>query len=433
MTVTTGRARRARGLAVAMALVVAQGTTAQSPPATAIETLSSGATGYDLPAVSADGRHVAFLTDARLHPDDTNVFFDIYVRDRVLGTTALVSVTRDGVAGNGSSQRPSISADGRFVAFSSSASNLVSDDTNNVDDIFVLDRDSGESGVFDEPGGTIVTRVSLDTDGIEANCTSARPSISANGRYVAFDSCVTNWAVVSGKTLAVHDIFVHDRQRFVTEWVNPSTQTSPNRFNNHHSGDASISGDGRFVAFASQATTQPQDLDQFGSSQIYIRDTCRGGPDGCQEVTQWASPQPPVDAQPSDAFKPSISADGRFVAYESRSTALVQDDTNAATDIFVFNRQTLRITRVNVSSAGNQAVTTQPSTCSGSEHASISGNGRFVTFESCANNLVADDSVPPNFRDIFVHDRDTDGDGEWDDRRQRHAADQQKSCGDHGR
>ena len=237
-----------------------QGTAAQSPPATAIEMLSSGATGYDFPAVSADGRHVAFLTDARLDPADTNVSSDIYVRDRVLGTTALVSVTRDGVVGNGSSQRPSISADGRFVAFSSSASNLVPDDSNSVDDIFVLDRDSGEDGVFDEPDGTILSRVSLDTDGIEANCASARPSLSADGRYVAFDSCVTNWAVVFGKTLAVHDIFVHDRQRFTTEWVNPPIQNSPNGFNNHHSGDASISGDGRFVAFASQATTQPQNL-----------------------------------------------------------------------------------------------------------------------------------------------------------------------------
>ena len=415
MTVTTERARRAGGLATALALALVQGTIAQSPPAAAIEALSFGATGYDFPAVSADGRHVAFLTDARLDPRDANLSFDIYVRDRVRGTTALVSVTRDGVVGNGSSQRPSISADGRFVAFASSASNLVPDDVNNADDIFVLDRDSGEDGVFDEPDGTIVTRVSLDTDGIEANCTSARPSISADGRYVAFDSCVTNWAVVSGKTLAVHDIFVHDRERFVTEWVNPSTQNSPNRFNNHHSGDASISSDGRFVAFASQATTQPQTLGHFGSSQIYVRDTCRGAPGACQEATEWASPQAHVDSEPSDAFKPSISADGRHVAYESRSTVLVPGDTNAVTDIFVFNRQTQAATRVNVSSAGSQAVTTQPSTCSGSLHASISGNGRFVAFESCANNLVADDTVPPNYQDIFVHDRDPDGNGAFDE------------------
>ena len=324
----------------------------------------------------------------------------------MLGTTALVSVTRDGVVGNGSSLRPSISADGRFVAFSSSASNLVDDDTNDVDDIFVHDRDSEENGIFDEPDETILSRVSLDTDGIEANCGSARPSISANGRYVAFDSCLTNWAVVGGKTFAVHDIFVHDRERFVTEWVNPPTQGSPNGFNNHHSSDASISADGRYVAFASQATTQPQTIGHFGSSQIYVRDTCLGVPGDCEPGTEWASPQVHVDFQPSDAFKPSISGDGRSVAFESRSTALVPGDTNEVTDIFVFDRATAALTRVNVSSAGDQAQTMGPSTCSGSLHASISGNGRFVTFESCANNLVADDTVAPNFQDVFVHDRD---------------------------
>ena len=333
----------------------------------------------------------------------------------MLGTTALVSVTRDGVVGNGSSLRPSISADGRFVAFSSSASNLVDDDTNNVDDIFVHDRDSEEDGIFDEPNRTILSRVSLDTDGIEANCGSARPSISANGRYVAFDSCVTNWAVVGGKTLAVTDIFVHDRERFVTEWVNPPTQNSPNGFNNHHSIDASISADGRYVAFASQATTQPQTLGHFGSSQIYVRDTCLDVPGDCEPDTEWASPQVHVDFQPSAAFKPSISSDGRSVVFESWSTALVPGDTNEVTDIFVYDRTTAALTRVNVSSAGHQAQTIGSSTCSGSLHASISGNGRFVTFESCANNLVADDTVAPNFQDVFVHDRDGDGDGVFDE------------------
>lgn len=415
MTATASRAQRAGRLGLAIALVLAQGVMAQGPPAVTLETVASSATTYDFLAVSADGRHVAFLTDARLSALDTNVYFDIYVRDRVLGTTVLVSTTDEGLVSNGGSARPSISADGRFIAFSSSASNLVSGDTNNVDDIFVHDRDVEEDGVFDEPDRTSVTRVSVDTDGIEANCTSARPSISADGRFVAFDSCVTNWAAVGGKTFAVQDIFVHDRERAVTEWVNPPTQNSPNGFNNHHSGDASISADGRYVAFASQATTQPQPLNHFGSSQIYVRDTCLGAPGDCTPVTEWASPQVHVDFQPSAAFKPSISGDGRTVAFESASTSLVADDTNGATDVFVFDRANAVVTRVNVSSAGAQGVTVQPSTCSGSLHASISGTGRFVTFASCANNLVADDTVAPNFQDVFVHDRDRDGNGTFDE------------------
>ena len=399
--------------AVALALATVQSAEAQSPALTGtVETVSSSGTTYDYPAVSADGRHVAFVSELQL--DSAQVVsssFHIWVRDRDLGTTALVSKSSTNVAGNDRSQRPSISADGRFVAFSSSASNLVPGDTNDVDDIFVHDRDPDGNGVFDEPGETSITRVSVSSNGNAANCVSARPSISGTGRYVAFDSCVTNWSEVRGKTLAVQDIFVHDMKNGVTTWVNPPTQNSTNGFNNHHSGDASISADGRYVAFGSQATTQPQNLNHFGSSQIYVRDTCLDAPGECTTTTEWASSQVSVDSQPSDTFKPAISADGRFVAFESRSTSMVPGDTNAAMDIFVFDRQTRAITRVNVSGAGEQAQTTGPSTCSGSLHASISGDGRLVTFESCANNLVADDNLAPNYQDVFVHDRDADGNG----------------------
>jgi Tol biopolymer transport system component len=413
MSVTVDRARQVSGLAAALALALVQGAVAQSPPAVLLETVGSAGIVTEPAAVSADGRHVAFVSSLQLLPADTNSYVDVYVRDRVLGTLALVSATPDLVAGNGDSRYPSISADGRYVAFSSSARNLVGDDTNNVDDVFVHDRDSGENGVFDEPDDTRVDRVSLDTDGIEANCASGRPSLSTNGRFVAFDSCVTNWAVVGGKTFAVQDIFVHDRERFVTEWVNPATQNSVDGFNNHHSSNASISADGRYIAFASMATTQPQTLGHFGSPHVYVRDTCLGAP--CDASTQWVSAQVPVEAQPSAASGPAISADGLWVAFESDSTALIPGDTNGTRDIFVANRLTGAVVRVNVSNAGEQAMTAGPSTCTGSMHASISGEGRFVAFASCANNLVADDLVAPNFQDVFVHDRDRDGNGLLDE------------------
>ncbi len=407
---------RIASLVVALALATGHRAQAQPPLTGVIETVSSSGTTHDYPAVSADGRYVAFVSELQLDP--TQVVpssFHIWVRDRQHGATVLVSRSDLGVAGNNRSQRPAISADGRFVAFSSAATNLIDGDTNDVDDIFVHDRDADGNRIFDEPGGTRLVRASVSSRGVQANCVSARPSISSTGRYVAFDSCATNWTEVAGKTLAVQDIFVRDMESGATIWVSPPTRNSTNGFNNHHSGDASISGDGRYVAFGSQATTQPQDLEDFGSSQIYVRDTCLGADAGCAVATEWASPQAHVDFQPSDAFKPAISADGRFVAYESRSTSLAPGDTNEATDIFVFDRQTRGIARVNVSSAGEQALTTGPSTCSGSLHASISGDGRLVTFESCANNLVADDQRPPNYQDVFVHDRDADGNGVHDE------------------
>lgn len=404
------------GLVSALALANVQRADVQSQLTGTVETVSTSGTTYDFPAVSADGRHVAFISDQQLdplHPVPSS--FHIWVRDRQLGTTVLVSKSSTGVPANDRSLRPAISADGRFIAFSSSATNLVPGDTNNVDDIFVHDRDADGNGIFDEPGESPIVRVSVSTTGVQGNCVSARPTISGTGRYIAFDSCATNWPEVAGKTFAVQDVFVHDRATGITTWVNPPTQAAPNGFNNHHSAYASISGDGRYVAFGSQATTQPQNIGHFGSSEIYVRDTCAGGPIGCAPATQWANPQPFVEGEPSDAFSPQISADGQFVAYESRSTLLVPGDTNGAVDIFVFNRRTSGITRVNVSGAGLQALTTGPTTCSGSLHASISGDGRLVTFESCANNLVSDDTIQPNFQDVFVHDRDADHDGVLDE------------------
>jgi len=402
----------ALAVALALALAIVQRSDAQSPPPTGtVELLASSGTTYGHPAVSADGRHVVFISELQFDPTQVvPASFHVWVRDRQRGTTVLVSKSSAGVAGNGRSAHPAISADGRFVAFSSSASNLVPEDTNSLDDVFVHDRDADGNGIFDEPGATL-TRVSISSDGTQANCVSARPSISGSGRYVAFDTCATNWAEVRRKTLAVHDIFVHDRQTGTTIWANPPTQNATNGFNNHHSGDASISFDGRYVAFGSQATSQPVGINQFGSGQIYIRDTCLGASGECDAATEWASPQVHVDFHPADAFMPSISADGRFVAFESGSTALVPGDTNEKTDIFVFSREARTLTRVNVSSAGAQAGTAGPSGCSGSLHASISGDGRLLTFESCANNLVADDTLPFNFQDVFVHGRDADGNG----------------------
>src|SRR5207247_2620109 len=140
------------------------------------------------PSVSADGRYVAFESYAtNLVPGDSNGVSDVFVRDTLTGMTACVSVNSSGVPGNGDSQRPVLSADGRYVVFMSLASNLVANDTNGTWDIFVRNLQSSST-----------TRASVDSGGTQGNGSSTFASISADGRFVAFESAATN--LVSGDT-----------------------------------------------------------------------------------------------------------------------------------------------------------------------------------------------------------------------------------------
>jgi Tol biopolymer transport system component len=170
------------------------------------------------PAISADGRFVAFASEAtNLVPGDTNGFADIFVHDTVKGTIQRVSVASGGAqAVGGHSFYPSISADGRFVAFNSDATNLVPNDTNNSWDIFVHDRVTGTT-----------RRVSAATGGAQADAGSARPSISADGRYVAFESGATNF--VPDDTNDLTDIFVYDRERKSTTRVSVVTDDTASK------------------------------------------------------------------------------------------------------------------------------------------------------------------------------------------------------------
>ena len=190
---------------------------------TRVSVASDGAQGnrysYD-PSISADGRYVAFYSYAsNLVSGDTNGVYDVFVHDRQSGQTTRVSVASDGAQGNnGSYYDPSISADGRYVAFDSSASNLVSGDTNGARDVFVHDR---------QGGGT--TRVSVASDGAQGGTGSWNPSISADGRYVAFYSGASN--LVSGDTNGTDDVFVHDGQTGQTTRISVASDGSQG--NNH--------------------------------------------------------------------------------------------------------------------------------------------------------------------------------------------------------
>ena len=345
---------------------------------------SAGAQGNgdsDTPAISADGRYVAFASLAtNLVAGDSNLAYDVFLRDRLLGVTERVSVDSAGTQGDGASGHDfgiSISADGRYVAFASDATNLVVGDANGTWDVFVRDRLLGTT-----------ERVSVDSGGAEGDGLSYGPSISADGRFVAFASLATN--LVAGDTNGSRDVFVRDRLLATTERV--SVDSTGAESQNDTSGSIhaplSISADGLRVAFSSDATNLvPGDTN--GTSDVFVRDRLFG-------TTERVSVDSAGTQGNADSFHPSISADGLAVAFDSFATNLVSGDTNAVGDVFVRNLRRATTERVSVSSAGAQA-------SRWSDVPSISTDGRCVAFDSADTSLASGDTNAA--WDAFVRDR----------------------------
>jgi Tol biopolymer transport system component len=325
---------------------------------------------YNLPAISADGRYVAFQSLAtNLVSGDTNGFADIFVRDLQSRQTSRVSVSSSNVQGNIESEDPAISADGNLVAFTSGASNLIGVDTNGKLDIFVHDQQSGQT-----------KRVSVSSGGVQGNGNSRYPSISADGRFVAFQSDASN--LVSGDTNGFADIFVHDRQ---TGQTTRASISSNGIQGNGDSGIPAMSANGRYVAFESLASNMDSG-DTNGTWDVYMRDLQTG-------QTNLISISSSGIQGHGRSENPAISADGRFVAFESLSSNLVSGDTNHDRDIFVHDGRTGLTERLSISSSGYQANDL-------SLNASISATGNIVAFESYASNLVMGDTN--GFSDAFV-------------------------------
>jgi len=341
---------------------------------------SDGTQGNDdsySPSISSDGRFVAFHSDAsNLVPEDTNGWPDVFLHDRLTGVTEMVSVASDGTHGDSTSKDPSISADGRFVAFWSYAGNLVPVDTNVLADVFVHDRQIGET-----------TRVSVTSTG-EQSC-GDHPSISADGRFVAFQSICTN--LVPHDNNYWSDVFVHDRQTGITEIVSVDSDGIQG---NDVSSSPVISADGRFVAFESTSDNLvPEDTN--AAKDLFVHDRQTGS---TERVSVASDGTQSDDSCGYSACSLSISADGRFVAFQSMASNLVPGDTNDWTDVFVHDRQTGETTRVSIGINGTQGN-------DASSNPLISADGRYVAFDSIASNLVPGDSVY-NY-DVFVHDRQT--------------------------
>ncbi|MBL0346498.1 S-layer homology domain-containing protein [Candidatus Villigracilis affinis] len=350
-----------------------------------ISVSSSGVEGnYDSsqPSISADGRYVAFVSGAdNLVSGDTNIDEDIFVRDIVANTTKRVSVSSSGAEGNDYSLAPSISADGRYVVFESGANNLVSGDTNGwgVMDIFVRDTMLNTT-----------KRVSVSSSGVEGNDQSFDPSISADGRYVAFVSRASN--LVSGDTNESNDIFVYDMAANTTTRVSISSSgaeaETTGEFGWTGSTSPFISADGRYVVFSSVAYNLVNG-DTNGFTDIFVRDIVMNTTT-CISLSLGGL----VGNSVSISGDLSISADGRYVAFMSRSSDLVSGDTNELDDVFVRDTQANTTTRISVASSGVEGD-------NNSSGASISADGRYVAFGSFASNLVSGDTNAKH--DVFLY------------------------------
>ena len=299
------------------------------------------------PAISADGRYVAFLSDAtNLVAGDVGGAQDAFVRDTCAGvptgcapSTTRVSVADNGSEGNSDSGRPSLSADGRLAVFASGASNLIGSDTNAVADVFVRDTCFGASG----PCTLGTTRVSLANDGSEANLAGTEPAISADGRFVTFASSADNLVGAGNDTNGAFDVFVRDTCFGASGPCTPGTTrvsvATDGTEGDFHSGlgffGQAISADGRFISFHSFAGTLVGS-DFNSADDIFVRDTCAGTA-GCTPMTVRVSTA--VDGAEGDGTSifPHISPDGRFVVFQSGATNLLGggNDTNAANDIIV--------------------------------------------------------------------------------------------------
>jgi Tol biopolymer transport system component len=330
-------------------------------------------------SISATGRFVAFSSaHSNLVKDDGNYFDDVFVRDRVRGETTRVSVSSSGAVPNDFSFFPAISANGRFVAFASIASNLVPGDTNHRLDVFVRDRKRG-----------VTTRVSVNSAGAEADDgTVWLPAISANGRFVAFESASTN--LVPNDHNGIRDVFVRDLKRGQTTRVSVSS-AGTEQISGHGAEELgtipAISANGRFVAFSSRGKNLVEG-DRNDTDDIFVRDRKRG------ETTRVSVSSTGEEANGSSLFYPSISANGRFVAFTSFASNLVPGDGNHAEDVFVRDRKRGVTTRIRESDVNRGLYSGIPS---------ISANGRFVAFESPAPDLVKGDRN--HAVDVFLRDR----------------------------
>jgi len=335
-----------------------------------------GASGF-MSHISPNGRYLVFYsTDESIVEADANGMADIFLADLQLDTISLVSVDSNENQGDvGASISGTVSSDGRYVTFTSSATNLVDDDTNGVADLFFRDTQLGTT-----------ERIGVSTAGAEADAAVYGGSISGDGRYVAFYSEATT--LVAGD-ISGNDVFLRDTQTDTTVKVN--NRSDGDGASNGKSLGPVISADGQYILFLSNSSTiDPRPVTNYRYSIFKYN------------ITTESSVQVSRDAPNNDirAFGlNSVSNDGRYIIYTSDASNLVPDDTNGQQDVFLTDTVSKTTTRANVDNDGNQTVLFGSS--SNSSPLMISGDGNVVLFTSAAENLV--DNHSKGTHGAYVH------------------------------
>ena len=335
----------------------------------------SGANGWDKVALSDNGRFVAFSGYGRLFiEEDNNGTGDVFVRDQQTNNTERVSVDSGGGEANNESSGPSLSADGNLVAFESYADNLVAGDSNGMVDIFVHNRATGAT-----------SRVSVSSAGAQANSDSYNADIAPGGRFVTFESYADN--LVAGDNNGMGDVFVRDLQTGQTELISHAYDGSDG---DSHSVEPVISSDGRYVAFHSSASNLVPDDGNGWTNDIFLYDRQTGQ---MALISRNAG-----DSANDDSYLPSISHDGRYVGFGSYADNLVPSDQTGYSDIYVYDRVagTIGLASANAAGQGGDLW---------SYSAALSGNGQKIAFVSASTNLIANDTY--GFDDVYITDRPT--------------------------
>jgi large repetitive protein len=333
------------------------------------------------PSINGDGRYVVFESDSGFIEGRNYIQFEAYVHDRLKGTTELISKALDDSIANGRSGNASISADGNFVAFESNASNLVENDNNNKGDIFVRDLRN-----------QVTERVSVSSTGVEADnaVLNASPSISGDGRYVVFNSLATN--LIDGKPVESFNSYMYIRDRLTNTTMrvtNPSTGEPVDGYN------PKISENGKYLVFESSSMDLvPDDFNFLNDVFVYTLEM------GLIERVSLTSIGEEADGS---SYSPTISSDGQTIAFVSTARNLTDGSSIGNIDrLFLHHRLTGQTEHITVGVGGVEP----------DDHSSrpmVSGDGRYVIFQSSANNLVEGDFADPNRtfgdqNDVFVYD-----------------------------
>ena len=338
-----------------------------------------------LPFTSPDGRFVVFSSlSNNLVTSDTNGKYDVFLRDRLNGTTERVSIRGAGVQGNDDSFALGVSSDGNIVYFESNATNLISSDTNAAGDVFIRNRALAKT-----------TRVSVDSAGNEGNGFSWFGGMAQDASAVCFYSAATN--LIPNDFNAKNDVYLHDLISGITSRVSadPSGNDS-----NGPSILPRMSSDGRFIVYRSGANNLvANDTNTF--LDVFVFDRAAGvndrvSIDSYGNESNADSMDVPNFPNPDIATYGAISTDGQFVIFDSQASNLVDNDTNGLTDVFIHNRYTGLTQRVSVDSTGAESNDV-------ALFGTISNDGSFGAFQSIATNLVTGDTN--GVSDVFGHER----------------------------